>query len=62
MLAYASGRWSVLCLFLSIKANAPPPTLILINYQPDQASRRILETPEECGSYLSTIFLLSATK
>ncbi len=39
---------------LSIEADAPPPTIILIDYQPDQATRRILETPEECGSYLST--------
>lgn len=33
---------------LSIEADAPPPTIILIDYQPDQASRRVLETPEEC--------------
>ncbi|XFA72420.1 magnesium/cobalt transporter CorA [Thermosynechococcaceae cyanobacterium Okahandja] len=39
---------------LSIEADAPPPTIILIDYQPEYASRRVIETPEECRPYLSS--------
>ncbi|WP_448514065.1 magnesium/cobalt transporter CorA [Parathermosynechococcus lividus] len=39
---------------LSIEADAPPPRIILIDYEPEQATRRTIETPEECRPYLSS--------
>lgn len=39
---------------LSIEADAPPPTIVLIDYGPDRAMRHVLQTPEECIPYLNT--------
>ncbi len=39
---------------LSIEADAPAPNIILIDYQPEQAHRRLIETPEECRPYLNS--------
>jgi magnesium transporter len=39
---------------LVIEADAIPPKMILIDYQADQAVRRILEHPEDCASYLES--------
>ncbi|MBW4552139.1 MAG: magnesium/cobalt transporter CorA [Aphanocapsa sp. GSE-SYN-MK-11-07L] len=39
---------------LKIEADAPPPTIVLIDYDEDQAIRLPLETPEECIPYLDT--------
>jgi magnesium transporter len=37
---------------LSIEENAPHPTIVLIDYAADQASRLKLSTPEDCQPYL----------
>jgi len=39
---------------LSIEADAPPPTIVLIDYDPHRATRHILQTPEECLPFLET--------
>ncbi|MBD0336994.1 MAG: magnesium/cobalt transporter CorA [Cyanobacteria bacterium Co-bin13] len=39
---------------LKIKADAAPPTIVLIDYNEADAVRVTLETPEECADYLDT--------
>lgn len=39
---------------LSIEADAPPPTIVLIDYSPGRAMRHVLQTPEECIPYLES--------
>ncbi|MBD0266690.1 MAG: magnesium/cobalt transporter CorA [Cyanobacteria bacterium Co-bin8] len=39
---------------LRIKADAAPPTIVLIDYNEAEAIRVTLETPEECADYLDT--------
>lgn len=39
---------------LSIEADAKPPTMVLIDYNEDKATRVPLETPEACAAYLDT--------
>ena len=37
---------------LSIKADAPPPKIVLIDYNETYATRVLIDTPEDCASYL----------
>ncbi|MBD3881777.1 magnesium/cobalt transporter CorA [Phormidium tenue FACHB-886] len=39
---------------LAIEADAPPPVIFLIDYEPETAVRLKIEQPEECAPYLDT--------
>jgi magnesium transporter len=39
---------------LNIEADAPPPTIVLIDYQGEQATRLQVDSPEACAPYLET--------
>jgi magnesium transporter len=39
---------------LSIEADAPHPIIVLIDYDPEQATRLQVDTPEACAPYLET--------
>lgn len=39
---------------LNIEADAPPPSIVLIDYNSEHATHLELDTPEECAAYLDT--------